>query len=63
MTVRTPPPNILDKILNLLGRNRRIQIPEKAYQIYTKFGPFVQIKAKKECFLKALFRRKDTGND
>lgn len=56
MTIRIAPENILDKFLKLLGKERKIMIPEEADKIYKEKGPYVQIKAKKENFFKALFR-------
>ena len=57
MTIRVPADNILDKILRLLGKEREIVIPDGAEKIYREYGPHVQIKAKKENFFKALFRK------
>ena len=57
MTIRTPDDNILDKILKFFGKEREIIIPEKAEKIYKELGPYVQIKAKKENFFKALFKK------
>ncbi|MCD4742894.1 MAG: hypothetical protein K8R67_10515 [Desulfobacteraceae bacterium] len=56
MTIKTPPDNILDKILKIIGKERRIIIPEDIGQIEEKFGPHVTTKVKKESFWKALFR-------
>ncbi len=55
MTIRTPDDNILDKILKLFGKERKIVVPEGAEKIYEEYGPHVQIKAKKENFFRALF--------
>ncbi len=56
MTIRKQPENIQDKILKLLGKERKILIPEKADEIYRDKGPYVNIKAKRENFWKALMR-------
>lgn len=58
MTIRIPPENILDRVLRLFGKERKIIFPEGAGKTYRETGPYVQIKARKESFLKALFRRK-----
>ena len=57
MTIRIPDDNILDKILKILGKEREIVIPESVKKVYSKYGPNVQIRAKKENFFKALFRK------
>ena len=59
MTVRIPPENILDKILKLFGKERRVIIPEEAGNIYRDIGPYVQIKGKRENFFKALLRKSE----
>ncbi len=56
MTIRTPPENILDKLLKLMGKERQIIIPKETDEIYKDKGPYVQIKAKRESFWKALTR-------
>lgn len=58
MTVRVPDENILDKILKLFGKEREVVIPEEADEIYRGKGPYVQIKGKRESFLKALLHKK-----
>jgi hypothetical protein len=58
MTVRIPQENILDKILKLFGKERKVIIPEEADKIYKDFGPYVQIKGKRENIFKSLIRRK-----
>ncbi len=63
MTIRIPPENVLDKFLKLLGKERSVIIPEGTDKIYQKKGPYVQIKGKKESFLKALFRKKDSKHE
>jgi len=57
MTIRIPPENFLDKVLKLFGKERRVIMPAGAGKIYDEKGPYVQIKAKREGFFKALFRR------
>ena len=57
MTIKIPPENLLDKVLKLFGKERQVIIPEEAGKIYKEKGPYVQIKAKREGFFKALFRR------
>jgi len=59
MTIKIPPENILDKILKLLGKERNVIVPEGVDKIYNEKGPYVQIQAKREGFLKALFRKED----
>ena len=58
MSIRIPPENILDKILKLFGKERKVVVPEGADEVYKDKGPYVQIKAKREGFLKTLFRKK-----
>ena len=58
MTIRGPQKNILDKILALFGKERDIMPPEGAGETYKKFGPYVQIKGKRESFWKVLFKKK-----
>jgi hypothetical protein len=57
MTLKTPPKNIFDKILKLFGKEREIIPPSEAGKIYDELGSYVQIKAKRENFFKALFRK------
>lgn len=59
MTVRIPPENILDKVLKLFGKERKVIIPEQAVQVYRDTGPYVQIRGKREDLFKALFRKDD----
>lgn len=63
MTVRIPPENLLDKILNILGKERKIIIPQEAGKIYKEKGPYVQIKGKRESFFRALLRKKHEEKD
>lgn len=57
MTIKIPSENIFDKILKILGKERKVIIPEGTGEIYKEKGPYVQIKAKREGFLKTLFRK------
>ena len=57
MTVRVPPENILDKILKLFGKERRVIVPENTGEIYNDVGPYVQIMAEREGFFIALFHK------
>ena len=59
MTIRTPPENIFDKILKIFGKERRVVIPDGTDAVYKKLGPYVQVKAGREGFFKALFRKKN----
>jgi len=59
MTIKIPPENILDKILKLLGKERKVIFPEGTEGAYQKLGPYVYIKARREGFFKALFRKED----
>ncbi len=58
MTILQPKPNILDKILAVLGKNREVIIPKDLDKTYAEFGPYVLIEARKESFIKALFRKR-----
>jgi hypothetical protein len=60
MTIRKPPENILDKILKLLGKERKVIIPGQAGNTYREIGPYVQIRGKRESFFKALLRKTET---
>ena len=57
MTIRIPPENIFDKILKAFNKKRKVIIPEGTEEIYEDKGPYVNIKAEREGFFKALFRR------
>lgn len=61
MTIRIPPENIFDKFLKLLGKKRKVLIPKESGKIYKEYGPYVQIKAKKENFWKTLFQTKNSS--
>lgn len=56
MTIKIPQPNILDKLLELLGKKRGVILPTDAYK---KHGPHVYAGARRESFLKTLFRSKN----
>ena len=58
MTVRTPQKNILDKILAIFGKERDVIVPENTGKFYKEFGPYVNIKGKRESFWKVLFKKK-----
>jgi len=58
MTIRLPKKYLLDKILKIFGRGRKNIIPRDAEKIYQDFGPYIQLKSKKESFLRAIFRKK-----
>lgn len=55
MTVRVPRENAFDKILKHFGKHRHIVIPEGIDRIYVEKGPYVQIMAKREGFIRSLF--------
>ncbi len=57
MTVRIPPENILDKILKIFGKERKVIVPEGTDKVYAEKGPYAQVQAKREGFLKVLFRK------
>ena len=48
----------IDGVLRRLGKERRVIYPDVEL-IYGDYGPYVYMKARKECWLKALFRRAD----
>jgi hypothetical protein len=52
MTIESPQKTISDKLLKRLGKRRAVYIPDAE----STFGPHVYTKAKKEPFLRALFR-------
>ena len=58
MTIKLPPENIFDTILKALGKERKVIVPDGIDEIYKEKGPYVQIKTRREGFLKALFRKK-----
>ena len=61
MTIKVPPDNIWDNILNLFGKKRRVIIPDNVGEVYGKFGQYSTIKARRENFWRALFR--ESNND
>jgi len=58
MTIKLPPENIFDTILKALGKERKVIVQDGIDEIYKEKGPYVQIKTRREGFLKALFRKK-----
>jgi len=56
MTIKIPPDNVLDKILKIIGKKRKLIIPEETGQIDKQLGPHVTTKARKEPLWKTLFR-------
>jgi hypothetical protein len=40
VTIRIPKENFLDKILKLIGKERKVTIPEEADEIYKEKGPY-----------------------
>jgi hypothetical protein len=62
MTVKIPADNILDKILRLFGKKRKIIISKGTNQAEKKYGPYSTTIAKKESFWKALFDKKKQKN-
>ena len=58
MTIRPPQKNLLDKFLALFGKERDIVVPEGVDEIYDKYGPYANVKVKRENFIKALFKKK-----
>jgi len=53
MTIKIPKYSLADSIIKLLGKKRGVILPLGEYQ---KLGPYTYSVAKKESFLKALFR-------
>lgn len=53
MTIKIPEPSLADKVIKILGKKRGVIIPSGEYE---KFGAYSYTVAKKESFLKALFR-------
>ena len=58
MTVKIPSRNLGDRILGILGKKRAVFI---LGNLNEEYGPYVYAQAKREGFLKALFRGKDTA--
>jgi hypothetical protein len=56
MTIKIPHKRIGDRVLKALGKKRGVQIPTEAHN---QFGHYAYATAKKESFLRALFRPKD----
>jgi len=62
MTIRLPPDNILDRILTLFGKKRKIILPNtQAESSRNGANPYVTLKARKESFLKVLFKSSDNN--
>ncbi len=57
MTIRIPPESFLDKVLKLFGKERKVIMSAESGKIYEDKGPYVQIKARRERFCIALFRK------
>ena len=55
MTIRLPPDNILDRILAIFGKHRKIILPKTNLNQSIQ-TPYITITAKKENFFKALLR-------
>ena len=58
MTIQLPPDNIFDSVLKVFGKRRGIIVPLNKTTNQFGFDRHAVIKAKKEGFLKALFKRK-----
>lgn len=56
MTLKIQEPNILDKILGLLGKKRGFVLPEN--NSYQKWGSYTTYLISRENFFRALFRPK-----
>ena len=56
MTIKLPEPNILDRLLKVMGKKRGVYIPTDSH---TKFGPYGYSRATKENIIKALLRPND----
>ena len=54
MTMIFKEPNVLDRILGLLGKKRRFVLPQK--DLREKFGPCATFMIQRESFFSALFR-------
>lgn len=59
MTLLIPETNWKDRLLLMFGRIRMIVVPKYINKIYEDCGIYVVVKASRESFWKALFRRKD----
>ena len=56
MTIRYPKDNILDKILALFGKERKVVFPEKLNELDEKFGPYSTISTKKQSSANVVYR-------
>ncbi len=63
MTIRIPPENFLDRILRLMGKERLVVIPQATVRLCNELGPYVQVTARRESFLTALFRFRGSSHD
>ena len=57
MTIRKPKPTIINRILNLFGIERGIELPEDYQQLQEKFGPYIQIRAKWKSLWSVIWKR------
>jgi hypothetical protein len=60
MTIDQPPPNLLDRILAMLGKRRSHRLPDLRTAL-NRYGRHAHLKAKRGKFLKALFGPKQDG--
>ena len=58
MTIKMPKKNIIDRVLEIIGKKRETVIPENTGELYRKFGPYIYIMAKKEMILKTLYKKR-----
>ena len=55
MTIRVPPDNLIDRILTIFGKERKIILPStQAESSRNGVNPYVTLKAKKESFFESL---------
>jgi len=57
MTIRIPPDNFIDRVLNQFGIKRDLVLPENINSLRNKYGHYIQIKAKHESLLKTILRQ------
>jgi len=53
MTIKIPQPNLVDKLLRMMGKKRGVILSSGKYE---NFGPYTYFVAKKEGFFKSLIR-------
>ncbi len=53
MTIKIPEPGLSDNLLKLMGKKRGVILPSGEHE---KFNPYPYSVARKESFLKAIFR-------